>query len=73
MEIIYAKCIKCIDGIESIKVTLPGGNIETNEIVCRSCGGEMAIPSGSFLSKDFVDVINDIQQKCNDIFEKVNE
>jgi hypothetical protein len=52
-----------------------GNDINTGEplgaILCRKCGGDTFV-SGSSLHPDLIDMLKDMNNKINDIFEKVD-
>ena len=71
MEKIYSECPQCIDGVETIS-NLINGEPVFEEIICRRCEGSKQVSNLS-LSDDFIDRINDMWGKINDIFEKLYE
>lgn len=68
--IIKIKCGRC-----------NGTGINDNQIVdgivvsesCTSCSGTGYFGSGLIDATEITDLLNDIKDKCNDIFEKVSE
>ena len=72
MKEIYSSCPQCSgNGKESISSIVEGEPVNT-EITCRTCAGSTVI-SNLFLNKDLIDMLNDMKDKLDDIFEKVNE
>lgn len=71
MKQISTSCSKCIDGVESVTRMVDEESI-TEEITCRTCGGSR-LRSTLFLSDDLIDLLNDMNNKIDDIFEKLNE
>lgn len=71
MKKIYTSCSKCIDGIETVNIMVDGEMVR-QERACTTCLGS-GLSSILSLSDDLVDTINDMKDKQNDIFEKVNE
>ena len=68
---IYATCKRCGGtGEEPIGYDKDGNPLDA--ITCRKCAGNIEV-SNKYLSSDLIDLFNDIMNKCNDIFEKVNE
>jgi len=72
MKTIHNNCSRCNAGIETIEVPIVGGGTETVERPCIECGGSGKQVLG-YLSDDLIDMLQDMQDKINDIFEKVNE
>ena len=72
MKEIYTRCSPCGGtGIEFISTHVDGQNGKT-DITCRTCNGT-GLRSNLSLSDDLMDFLNDMNNKINDIFEKVNE
>jgi len=77
---IYQRCKPCGGtGTETLGRWSEQQGDYTEEIECRTCGGNGKRPVAGLsdnlvaLFDDMNDKINDIMDKCNDIFEKVNE
>ena len=69
---INSVCPQC-GGTGKEKITVPAGEgTEVIEITCRRCNGTKIV-SNSWLDDDLIDMLEDMQNKINDIFEKVNE
>ena len=49
-----------------------GGDPNPIETTCQMCAGEGRVPH-SELSDDLIDFLNDLKNKVDDIYEKVNE
>jgi DnaJ-class molecular chaperone len=73
-SIVYSKCQVCGgDGAISENRVDPVTKVETwVTVVCSKCAGTGYVAWGN-LSDDLIDLLNDIKDKCNDIFEKVSE
>jgi DnaJ-class molecular chaperone len=72
---VYRQCSMCGgDGLFPNDNITYGGVVlpPTNPGPCQTCGGDGKILAYS-IEEDFVVKIDDILDKCNDIFEKVNE
>jgi len=69
---IYKSCSSCVDGFETVTRVVDGEPV-TEEIECRACGGSDERMSSLHLSDDLIDLLKDMKDKINDIFEKVNE
>lgn len=72
MEKIYTSCSPCGgSGQETVSTIVD--NIPVEELItCRTCKGEGKI-SNSSLDNDLIDLLRDMSDKIQDIFEKVNE
>jgi len=71
MKNISSSCSKCTDGVETVTV-IQGDNEVITERTCTTCSGT-GLRSTLSLSDDLIDILNDIKDKVDDIFEKVNE
>jgi hypothetical protein len=72
MEKIYTPCSQCgSTGIEVIS-TLINDELVNEEITCRTCNGAGKISNLS-LDNDLIDLFVDMNDKINDIIEKVKE
>lgn len=68
---IVEECKRCEgSGSEDIGKDIQGNPI--NPITCRKCSGVGTISTSS-LHPDLIDLLNGMNNKINDIFEKVNE
>ena len=68
--IVYQTCPKC-KGTGIAQVQSAGGLVEENP--CKMCDGESGLATGYVNMSDFDAKLNDILDKCNDIFEQVSE
>lgn len=72
MKEIFTSCSQCSGtGSENVS-SIIDGETTSEEIACRTCGGEKIV-SNLFLSSDLIGMLNDMKNKIDDIFEKVNE
>lgn len=67
---VRAHCGQC-DGTGSVITWLDA--VEQGSIECPTCGGSGKMLVGEINLNDLEGKIDDIADKCNDIFEKVNE
>jgi len=75
MEIhdIITRCPKCAGtGVEHYDTIVDGEVVRTNDVTCRRCNGGQEV-SVAKLHNDLIDLLEDMNDKINDIFEKVNE
>ena len=69
MRNIYIRCEKC-HGTGSVPVTVDGMPQDDEE--CSTCSGSGQV-SVMGLHEDLINMLQDMNDKINDIFEKVNE
>jgi len=70
---ITVPCSLCsATGVEFISTLGPEDTVVQKNITCRACLGAKVLVHMS-LSDEFIDLLNDMNDKVNDIFEKVNE
>ena len=73
MEKIYTPCSPCGGtGIEVTSTIIDGEVVEGESITCRTCLGAGRLSQLS-LDEDLITLLSDMNDKINDIFEKVNE
>ena len=68
---IYYECPRCCGTGVAIVVSGPGST--TEEDPCSKCDGLGLYSTKKIDVTDIVDLLNDILDKCNDIFEAVTE
>lgn len=72
LQKVFQVCKRCGgSGEETIGNDPVTGDL-LDPITCRKCGGEGEV-STSWLHPDFIDLVNDISDRIDDILEKVNE
>lgn len=66
-------CPAC-KGLPLNPITIPGEDGEGSiPQVCAVCNDTHVVPGGRVEDSDIRDLLYDVLNKCNDIFEKVNE
>ena len=72
MKAIIIPCNECGGtGSRTGETNSPSGPVPF-DVPCQRCAGDGSLLCG-YLSDDLVDKLNSIMNKCNDIFEKLNE
>ena len=72
MERIWTPCSQCGGSGEKRITTLVGEEEVVSLITCPPCAGSGRL-SNTSLDSDLIDLLNDMNNRINDIFEKVNE
>lgn len=72
MKDICSSCPQCTGTGQEWITTGLGDNIQREQITCRRCSGTGKV-SNQCLDDDLINMFEDMQNKINDISEKVNE